>query len=539
MQSVEEQLASINSRLTRIEHQLAMPPIEATKKEIQPPRAAAPTTSYKINSSNLLGIIAIICFVLAAGFIIKLSIDSGWLTPIRQIVIAALFGFSLIGIGLQLLAVDREYASLLPATGIVVLYLSIFAAYRLYFLVSFEMAMIISSAISVLCIGLYLKIKHDIYPNTAAIGAYLSPAILGLNVNSTFTLYYFVICSLTFSALSIFVKTRSLTVIAAYLAIMVTALVGLDLNQHNLIAMMLALQFFIFTIGALLYTKHVQTPLTNAESWSFFPTLLIFYVAEYHFVSLIDANLAAWLSLAFAGFLIALYLAAKQLMGGKPLTSEPMIFTFAALVFFHAGYLELLPDNGGPWLFGIMLFGLACLPSRFVDIKNIFKLPMFVIAMLSMIVISVEYLRLAWNLIDTPNQVPLLVDAFAILSIWTLFIRKKDALSSDEVFAYIVLGAAHFLVITTLYNLTHEQNSLAVSISWLIYAIAIIIFAFIRKDRIMANSALFVLGLAAGKALIYDAASTPTVVRIICLLLTGIVLYGAGYLFKQIARWKN
>lgn len=94
-------------------------------------------------------------------------------------------------------------------------------------------------------------------------------------------------------------------------------------------------------------------------------------------------------------------------------------------------------------------------------------------------------------------------------------------------------------MITTLYNQTHAQNSLAVSISWLIYAIAIIIFAFIRKDRLMANSALFVLGLAAGKALIYDAASTPTVVRIAYLLFTGVVLYASGYLFKKIAAWKN
>lgn len=539
MASVEEQLALINYRLDRIEHQLHISPAESSQKSNQPSRAATALTPFKINSSNLLGIIAIICFVLAAGFIIKLSIDSGWLTPIRQIVIATLFGFSLIGVGLRLAAIDREYASLLPATGIVILYLSAFAAYRLYFLVSFETAMLLSSAVSVLCISLYFKVKNDVYPDTAAIGAYLSPAILAHNINYTFTLYYFLICSLTFSVLSIFAKTRSLTIIASYLAIMVTALVGLDMHQNDFIALMLALQFFIFTVGALLYTKHVQSPLTTKESWYFFPSLLIFYVAEYHFLSLIDPNLAAWLSLAFAGFLIALYLAAKQLLGGKTLTSEPMIFTFATLVLFHAGYIELLPDNGGPWLLAIMLLGLASLPSQLFNTKNIFKMPTFVIAMLCMIIISIEYMRLAWDLVNTPDKIPLIVDVFAILSIWTLFLRKKAALSADEVFAYIVLGAAHFLVITTLYNQTHAQNSLAVSISWLIYAIAIIIFAFIRKDKFMANSALFVLGLAAGKALIYDAAATPTIVRIACLLLTGLVLYASGYLFKKIATWKD
>lgn len=54
----------------------------------------------------------------------------------------------------------------------------------------------------------------------------------------------------------------------------------------------------------------------------------------------------------------------------------------------------------------------------------------------------------------------------------------------------------------------------------------------------MAKSALFVLGFAAGKALLYDAASAPTVVRIGCLLLTGAVLYGCGLLMRKIAHWK-
>lgn len=542
MSSLDEQLSLINSRLARIEHQLQLSPIESPTAPSPQPQAAAtsPDTSYKLNSSNILGIIAIACFILAAGFIIKLSIDSGWLTPRRQVCIAALFGLSLIVTGLKLLSIDREYASLLPATGIVVLYLSIFAGYRLYSLTSFEIAMILSSAVSVLCISLYFRIKNEIYTHTAAIGAYVSPAILGLNINSTFTLYYFVICSLTFSTLSIFVKSRSLSVVAAYLAIMTTALVGLDLYQNYLIALMLVLQFLIFSLGAALYTQHTKNPLTLAESWAFFPTLLVFYVAEFHFVSLINADMAAWLSIAFAGFLIALYLAAKRTLGDKALTSGPMIITFSALVLFHAGYIELIPDDGKTWLLAIMLLGLSFLPNKsFNKTSTMFKLPAFVIGMLCMIIISVEYLKLAASLLATSDKPDLLVDVVVILSIWTLFIRKKEFLSKDEAFAYIVLGAAHYLVIATLYDQTHTYNSLAVSVSWLIYAIAIILFAFTRKDRLMANSALFVLGLAAGKALIYDAASTPTIVRIACLLLTGGVLYASGYLFKKIAAWKN
>jgi hypothetical protein len=63
-------------------------------------------------------------------------------------------------------------------------------------------------------------------------------------------------------------------------------------------------------------------------------------------------------------------------------------------------------------------------------------------------------------------------------------------------------------------------------------------FAFVRKDQVMAKSALFVLGFAAAKALLYDAASAPTLVRIVCLMLTGAVLYGCGFFMRKVADWK-
>ncbi len=77
------------------------------------------------------------------------------------------------------------------------------------------------------------------------------------------------------------------------------------------------------------------------------------------------------------------------------------------------------------------------------------------------------------------------------------------------------------------------------SASWLIYAVAVMVLAFARRDEVMAKSALIVLALAAGKALLYDAAAAPTVVRILCLLLTGVVLYGCGLLMRRIGSWSK
>lgn len=95
------------------------------------------------------------------------------------------------------------------------------------------------------------------------------------------------------------------------------------------------------------------------------------------------------------------------------------------------------------------------------------------------------------------------------------------------------------LAILGFYRFTENYGSVAVSAAWLFYAVAVMFFAFIKRDELMAKSAMFVLALAAGKALLYDAASAPTIIRIVCLLLTGVVLYGCGFFMRKINEWSK
>jgi hypothetical protein len=142
--------------------------------------------------------------------------------------------------------------------------------------------------------------------------------------------------------------------------------------------------------------------------------------------------------------------------------------------------------------------------------------------------------------VEQSSAPPLITYCCAILSIWTLFIFQNNFFTKTRTdLGYLLLFSAHILMILVLYDQTTNISSLAVTASWLVYATIVIMFAFNHRDKLLANSALLVLGLAAGKALLYDASSTPTIVRIFCLLSTGIVLYFAGYLFRKIGEWKD
>lgn len=558
---VETRLCAIEERLKRIELGLHIPnPTTSQQKATHSstlPSSALPNLTGKEASSvkenyvskvstqqsdfhggNWLGIIAVLCFVLAAGFIIKLSIDSGWLTPIRQIGLAALFGFALIGAGLKLIHSDRAFASYLPAAGIVILYLSAFAAHGYYHLVSYEIALVLTVMVSSLCIWLYLEINHDVYPLMAVAGAYLAPAIIGFEVRNIFTIFYYLCCSCAFSTISVWVSSRVLTVISAYSAILMTFWAGHELRQDGLVASVLALHFLIFSLGTYLYSRTVGENLTKQESWSFLPVLLIFYAIEYYFTDRALPGFAPWLSLSFAGLLLVLYAFAKKCFAHS-LNSHSLIMAFVSVVFLHSVYLELLPEAFKPWLMVIILAALVFAPLNLVSGKHDHNEPLFFPFLAALAVVAIEYLSIMQHLLDGGINSSLGVAFAGVACLWGIIIRPNSPVRSSNQEGSVVLYAAHALSIMGLYRLTTDVGSLAVSASWLFYAVGVIALAFVRKDRTMAHSALFVLGFSAAKALLYDAASAPTIVRILCLMLTGVVLYGCGHVMRKIAVWKE
>lgn len=544
--NVEDRISLIESRLSMIESQLNKP-TKVIKKPVDdfgfdfndkvaaPSRLGQNIAASEKKPGNWLGVISVICFVLAAGFIIKLSIDSGWLTPARQIGLAILLGIGLVGSGIGLATSDRAYSCFLSGAGITILYLTVFASHNFYSLISFELAILIIGCVSIICIWLYTQIEHDIFPIIASIGAYLSPLILGVSKDAEFSLYYFLVCSIALAFISILVKSRTLTLISSYLAILMSALIGFKINNDILVATILALQFFVFAFGTYLYTSRNQLPLSETEAWSFLPVLLAFYAMEYYFLERINPGFAPLISLGFAAVLIGFYLSAKIYFPDN-LGSQSLVLSFTSIVIFHSLYLELLPDNIKHWLFVLIMICIALSPfdlNATNQKDSPFKIPLLTI----LAILAIEYLTMVFHLFRSTESL-LGVSAAAFASIWFVIINKRNA-KGETTFGHGLLIAAHLLAIIGLYRFTKDISSLAVSATWLFYAACVMVYAFKLSDEVMAKSALFVLTFSAAKALLYDASTAPTVMRIACLLLTGIVLYACGFLMRQIDTWKN
>lgn len=524
-EALEQSIEDLQKRLDRIEKKLNLNLVQ--KKVSYSPSSSA-------LSGNLLGIVSSICFVLAAALIIKLSLDSGWLTHEKQLSFATLLGLTLFAAGLLISSTDKFYASFLPAAGSAILYFTCFAAYQFYYLITFQTVIALTCIITSLSLWFYIQFKHDIYAIIAAIGAYSAPFVSNLSnidANIIFILYYFIICSLTFATLSIWVTSRTLTLISSYLAIAITALVGLHLNMNGLFSAALAIYFLIFSLGTYCYTQLTRNALTEKEAWSFFPVLLLFYAMEYYFISRIEPTLASLVSLASAALLVSLTLWAKKWSLDKRLHSNSVVVTFATLVFFHSFYLELLPHWLKPWLFILII-----LTASFVKeqkhlqlFDNVMIVPIIAIAL----ILGIEYLDMLNHLGRTFTLYWAVVSWCYFFSLWFFIIAQEQFLTQNKNYYYFILAATHFLGIMSLYQLALGHGSLAITASWSIYALLVLCYAYFKHNLDMAKSVLIILSFIMGKALLFDAITTPNLIRTLSLILTGIVLYASGLILRK------
>lgn len=506
---------------------------------VDEPSAPAPARTdageaSAFGAGNWLALIAIVCFVLAGCFIIKLSVDAGWLTPVRQVLLAALSGLALIGTGLLLLARDRPYAAWLPGGGCIILFLSTYAAQRYHGLLSHEVGLVLAALCGAFCMGLYSRVRHDLFPVTAAIGTYAAPLIVDMPAGTSFTTNFTVLCSVVFATLAIRLQSRLTAMAGAYMAIVATAVTGYSLRDDLTIALALGAHLVIYSVGTYLHSRRSGRAMAPLETWALLPVLLMFYVCEYHYVERIQPEAAPWLSLLFAVLVTGLAFLARRSLGKnqEPMHSPAMTLTFAAVVFVHSVYFNLMPDWLRPWILPAGTLALVLAPP--LAPGSTFRFPAAVIGL----VLGWQYLGTVMELV-TGSDTALSLQLAALLAVAALLsLRFRGTKLPWEDSDLHMLIMAHVLAIPTLYSLTEGRGSLAVSLSWLIYALLILGGGFVRRDRLMARSATAVLFIAAAKALLYDASSAPTIVRIICLLVTGGALYGCGFLLRRINGWE-
>lgn len=132
--------------------------------------------------------IGAITLALAAVFLVRYSIEEGYLSPEVRVILAALFGFALIAGAERMRPRDDRVSQALAAAGVAALYGSLLSAVALYDMISKVAAG--GGAAALTAFAITLSLRHGILVAALAfVGGFLSPAIIGSEQPNTPVLF--------------------------------------------------------------------------------------------------------------------------------------------------------------------------------------------------------------------------------------------------------------------------------------------------------------------------------------------------------------
>ena len=550
MSNLEDRIDLLESRLARIErlliqkHEQADGGQDTQQNSVPaadtPPPAQRDYLKYASNRfappdfsvTKILGWTGATAMVLATAYLIRLAVDSGWLTPERQLALAVLSGFLLIGAGLRLRGADREYASLLPAGGLVVLFLSVYGAHLYYHFIGVGLATGAIIAICLLALWLARLFESELYSLFAVVGSYSAPFLLDALAGSVLDLaVYFSAWSVLFSVYAIWLGTRRVYLLAAYMALLGFHLIydTNDLSAWVEAFSFQVVQFLVFLAAAVWFSIHHKQPLNRNEAIAHLPLLLLFYALQYPLLKTNLPTFAPWISLLSAALLLLAYQFAKHRLTAAPEAGSLLVSAYVALVLFHAGYMELLPNDLAPWAVLLVLPILAAY-FRFAGNKSNASLQ-WPFQLLVGIVFTINYLRVIVEADTGGNADHPLLPLFYAAELYAAYYYTRR-LPNLKAFTTPVLYAGHIALMGAVVSLFDDR--LAVSFVWGAIGLACLALAFKYQDKLLGKSSLLIFSASVAKVLLFDLSDATPLLRIASLAILGVTLYIGGWMYKKV-----
>ncbi len=128
--------------------------------------------------------IGVVALLLAAGYLLKLSFDRNWISPTLRCFGGVVAGVLVGGLGWRLEPRYRTYGAALIGAGAGIIYLSIWAASRLYGVLPSAPGIVGLALVSVALAMIAYAIDVEALGVTAALGAFFAPVLLGQNRNN-------------------------------------------------------------------------------------------------------------------------------------------------------------------------------------------------------------------------------------------------------------------------------------------------------------------------------------------------------------------
>lgn len=559
---LEARLASIEQRLTQIERRLGQasgpaPVVSAPERAatlVLPERAdsaprvarpadtprtpptsrvtPAPSPPFEPSTwaTSVLGWAGVLAFVLAASYLIRLGIDNGWLTPLRQVAMAAIAGLLVIGAGFALRRAYPVYAGYLPACGVVILFLAIYAAHLYYHLIGVQSAGVFVTVVCVLSLWLCRVFDSDLYALFAVAGSYSAPFLLASSAGTlTDVVIYFSAWSVVFSTYAIWRGHRTIYLLALYLALLGFSVIWQTHAAGQWVAGLTfqAVQFAIFGAATVLFYVRRREPLNTLTAIAHLPPLLLFYALQYAVLDKHLPSMAPWIAVLSLAAVGVLYVVARRLLD-KPLPGgELLLWCYVSLVLFHVGYIELWPDAWAPWA-SFIAIPVAVLATMRREDGGLG--PLWILWVTVAVIVMLNYLRVIANLDlqHVPGHRLLAIAYGALMYAGYVLVARRDGLPLVKL---PLIYGGHISLMSAAVQLL--QVHIVESTAWGLLALACLGLSMRNGNRMLGQSSLLVFGATAAKVLLYDLRGAQPFVRILSLVVLGVTFYVGGILYQR------
>jgi uncharacterized membrane protein len=522
----------VELRLSRIEDRLAAleggrVPQPASPKPATPKPAAPASEGTSI--ATVLGWGGVFALVLAAAYLIRLAVDAGWLTPLRQVALAGIAGLGLIGAGFALRASSPRYASLLPAGGVAVLFLTVYGAHLYHGILDAAPAMAAVVAVCLFSLWLCRVFDSDLYALFAVFGSYLAPILLKGAGSIADLAIYFTAWSVVFSVFAIWHGRRRIYLLALYLA-----LIGFDLvrrttapGEWQAALAFQTVQFVIFGLATAVFSVKRESPLDKGAAFAHLPALLIFYLLQYTLLKQHLPVAAPWIAAATAAVVGLLYAIARVSLDRPLPGGELLLWSYVALVLFHAGYVESVPQAWAPWV----AIGLIAVVAGIGLWRGAEAGALWPLWWAVGLIFLVNYLRVVMDIdLKEVSGRGALAVVYA-LELYAGYFAVRARGSANAV-AGLLLYAGHIAAMAAALHLIDAR--IVESTTWALLALACLGVALARHDRLLGQSSLLVFGATAFKVLLYDLSGAAPIARIVSLVVLGVAFYAGGWLYQRI-----
>ena len=478
---------------------------------------------------NWFAIIGSIALAIGAAFFLRLAIDNDWIGETGRVVLGFFGGLVLLGLGEYTAKRIPRWSQPVTGGGVTVLYLSIYAAFGFYALISPIAALAV--LLVVVSVASLLAIRYDstIIALMSIVGAFLAPVLLGSDLSDRrfVLLGYILVIDLGILAVSIFRNWRWFTLIglAGTYSLFAAWITGIPEDELVLAQIGVSGAFLIFAGATMLF--HIAW---RRAAEPFDLALMTLNAVAYYTITfgLLWADYEAWfgmISLCLALFYGAVGLLALNRSGTPPVIK---IYTFAiALLFLTLAAPLHLKGN---WItiawavegailvwvgfatqgyrvrlfalgvLAIAVFRLLTLDTFAVGIQDFDpvaneRFSTFVISIVAFYIAAFLYRRGRGSTITVERDIfsVLLVTA-NILTLWIL---------TAEIFSFYERRSLETAIYES-QEIARNAKISTITTTWAVYAMGLLTVAFRQRSLVLRGLGIALVTLVTAKSVLYD-----------------------------------